>query len=133
MKRLIILLFPLLSSCAVYDAITLTGFDPSEYRIIAEIRTDASVYYNTCPNTPMSQANAQALAYKTQLFENYSLEIPNNENTIKAAKDLNAMAQGLVTRYQQDQNTPVLFCRLKMKNIESTATIIQHVLGNRPR
>ena len=38
MKRLVFLFVPLLASCAVYDALTMTGFDPNEYRIITEIR-----------------------------------------------------------------------------------------------
>ena len=133
MKRLVFLLIPLLSSCAVYDAVMLTGFDPSEYRIIAEIRTDASVYYNACDNALLSQTNAESLAHKTLLFQNYSEDIPNNKNTIQASKDLNAIAQGLVARYKQDSAVPPLFCKLKMKNIENTATTIQHVIGNRPR
>ena len=132
MKRLIVLLLPLLSSCAVYDAITMTGFDPNEYRIITEIRVDATHYRDACANTLMAQTNAVAMAYKTDLFEAYSEQIPNNADGYKAAKSLNEIAQGLAKRYDTPP-VPPLFCKLKYSSIENSAKVIQHTLGNRPR
>ena len=132
MKRLALLVVPLLSSCAVYDAITMTGFDPNEYRIITEIRVDATHYKNNCANPLLAQVNAQAIADKTELFEVYSEQIPNNNDSYKAAVSLNEIAQGLVRRYDTPA-MPVLFCKLKYSSIENSAKVIQHVIGNRPR
>ena len=132
MKKLILLLVPLLSSCAVYDAIMLTGFDPNEYRIITEIRVDANHYKDACNNPLLAQSNAQAIAYKTDLFEKYSEQIPNNNDGYKAATSLNEIAQGLVKRYDTPP-VPTLFCKLKYSSIENSAKLIQHVLGQRPR
>ena len=133
MKKLIILIFPLLVSCAAYDAITMTKFDNQEYRQITEIRVDASIYKNTCNNDGMSEVNATNLAYKTELYEKYSEELPHNDNGYKAAKSLNEIAQGLVARYKEDSKVPPLFCKLKFTNIENTAAVIAHVIGARPR
>ena len=132
MKRPIVLLLPLLSSCAVYDAITMTGFDPNEYRIITEIRVDANHYKDACANPLIAQTNAVAMAYKTDLFEIYSEQIPGNDDGYKAAKSLNEIAQGLTRRYDIPP-VPPLFCKLKYSSIESSAKVIQHTLGNRPR
>ena len=132
MKRLIVLLLPLLSSCAVYDALTLTGFDPNEYRIITEIRVDANHYKNSCANPLIAQTNAVAIANKTDLFEIYSEQIPGNDDGYKAAKSLNEIAQGLARRYDTPP-VPTLFCKLKYTSIENSAKVIQHTLGNRPR
>ena len=132
MKRLIVLLLPLLSSCAVYDAITMTGFDPNEYRIITEIRVDANHYKDACANPLIAQTNAVAMAYKTDLFEIYSEQIPGNDDGYKAAKSLNEIAQGLTRRYDIPP-VPPLFCKLKYSSIESSAKVIQYTLGNRPR
>ena len=132
MKRLMILFVPLLSSCAVYDAITMTGFDPNEYRIITEIRVDASHYKTQCSNPLLAQSNAVAMANKTDLFEVYSEQIPNNTDSYKAATSLNEIAQGLVKRYDTPP-VPDLFCKLKYGSIENSAKVIQHVIGNRPR
>ena len=132
MKRLIVLLLPLLSSCAVYDALTLTGFDPNEYRIITEIRVDANHYKDACANPLIAQTNAVAIANKTDLFEIYSEQIPGNDDGYKAAKSLNEIAQGLARRYDTPP-VPTLFCKLKYTSIENSAKVIQHTLGNRPR
>jgi len=132
MKRLIVLLLPLLSSCAVYDALTLTGFDPNEYRIITEIRVDANHYKDSCANPLIAQTNAVAIANKTDLFEIYSEQIPGNDDGYKAAKSLNEIAQGLARRYDTPP-VPTLFCKLKYTSIENSAKVIQHVLGQRPR
>ena len=132
MKRLVWLLLPVLSGCAVYDAIMLTGFDPNEYRIITEIRVDAVHYRDACANALIAQTNAQAMAYKTDLFEAYSEHIPNNTNGYNASKSLNEIAQGLVKRYDTPP-VPALFCRLKYTSIENSAQVIQYTIGNRPR
>jgi len=132
MKRLIVLLLPVLSSCAVYDALTLTGFDPNEYRIITEIRVDANHYKDACANPLIAQTNAVAIANKTDLFEIYSEQIPGNDDGYKAAKSLNEIAQGLARRYDTPP-VPTLFCKLKYTSIENSAKVIQHVIGNRPR
>ena len=131
MKRLVFLLVPLLASCAVYDAIMMTGFDPNEYKIITEIRADAGRYKLQC-DTPQAQANARALADKTTLFEIYSEQIPNNKDGYGASKSLNEIAQGLVKRYDTPP-VPAIFCKLKYGSIENSAQVIQHVIGNRPR
>ena len=132
MKRLIVLLLPLLSSCTVIDAITMTGFDPNEYRIITEIRVDANHYKDACANPLIAQTNAVAIANKTDLFEIYSEQIPGNDDGYKAAKSLNEIAQGLTRRYDMPP-VPALFCKLKYSSIENSAKVIQHTLGNRPR
>ena len=131
MKKLVFLLAPMLVSCAVYDAIMMTGFDPNEYRIITEIRADAGRYKLQC-DTPHAQANARALADKTELFEIYSEQIPNNKNGYGASKSLNEIAQGLVKRYDNPP-VPAIFCKLKYGSIENSSQVIQHVIGNRPR
>jgi hypothetical protein len=132
MKRLVILLLPLLSSCAVYDAIMMAPFDPNEYRIITEIRVDSAYYRDGCSNPLVAQTNAVAMARKTELYEVYSEQIPNNNDSYKAAKSLNEIAQGLARRYDTPP-VPPLFCKLKYTSIENSARVIQHVIGNRPR
>ena len=134
MKRLLIVLGVLaLNGCALYDAYMMTGFDPNEYRIITEIRTDAYNYKQQCNNQLMSDANAVLIANKTQLFEFYEEQIPINKNGINASKELNKIAQGLKARYQDGTAVPALFCKLKFESIEHSAQTIQHVLGKRPR
>ena len=134
MKRFLIVLSILaLNGCALYDAYMLTGYDPNEYRIIAEIRTDAYNYKQQCANRLMSESNAILISDKTQLFEFYSEQIPRNDNGVRASKNLNAIAQGLKTQYQNNPAVSPLFCKLKFASIENSAAVIQHVVGRRPR
>jgi hypothetical protein len=137
MRRLITALITAtaVSGCAVWDAYMLTGYDPNEYRIIAEIRTDAYNYKQQCANRLMSESNAILISDKTQLFEFYSEQIPRNNNGVRASKNLNAIAQGLKTQYQNNPAVSVspLFCKLKFASIENSAAVIQHVVGKRPR
>ena len=122
----------LLSSCALYDAYMMTGYDPNEYRIIAEIRTDAYNSKQHCDNKLLSEASAVAVADKTQLFEFYEEQIPRNNNGINASRELNKIAQGLKRAYTTGPVSPT-FCKLKFESIEHSAQTIQHVVGSRPR
>lgn len=134
MKKLIIVLAVMLNGCAVYDALTMTGFDPNEYLIITQIRTDAVQYKKQCGNHLLASTNAFAISNKTDLFQNYNEQIPRNQNGINASKSLNEIAQGLANAYLDPKGEPsVLFCKLKYSSIENSATVIQHVVGNRPR
>ena len=132
MRRLLIILaFILLPGCALYDAFMMTGFDTNEYLIITQIRVDATHYKTQCA-LPVAATNAVAIGYKTQLFETYSQGLPNNADVQRAAKSLNAIAQGLVDSYGKGPVAP-LFCKLKYGSIENSAAVMQVVIGNRPR
>jgi len=121
-----------LNGCAVWDAYFMTGFDNQEYMLVTQIRTDAQVYKNQCDNPALAPVNAQAMALKTRLFQNYSEQIPKNDNGKKASEGLNEIAQGLNDAYRK--GTPsTTFCRLKYGSIENAAYVIQHVVGDRPR
>ena len=47
-KLLLLAIVALLPGCALYNAYMLTGFDPNEYLIITQIRTDAGLYKKQC-------------------------------------------------------------------------------------
>jgi len=133
MKRLFIVLAVFaLNGCALYDALMMTNFDSNEYLLVTQIRTDAQVYKTQCENPALAPVNAQAIALKTKLFQNYSEQIPSNENGKKASEGLNEIAQGLNDSYKKGIPSPV-FCKLKYGSIENAAYVIQHVVGNRPR
>ena len=134
MKRLAIILAVVsLNGCAVYDALTMTGFDPNEYLIVTQIRVDAQTYKTQCDNRLLATTNAVAIAAKTNLFEKYEEQIPSNDNGIKASKSLNEIAQGLAKSYTDKTEPSAMFCKLKYGSIENAAAVIQHVVGNRPR
>ena len=132
-KIILAFLISMLSGCAVYDALMMTGFDPNEYRVITEIRTDANDYKEQCSDAAKSKLNASAISHKTMLFQFYEEQVPNNKNGYNASVELNKIAQGLRDRYNSGVTTSPAFCKLKFEGIEHSADLIQHVLGKRPR
>ena len=130
MRIVTLLAVVLLGGCTLADAY-LMRYDTNEYRLITEIRVDSSIYKTQCAS-PISEYNATQLAYKTELFEKLTKELPHNENNYHAAVSLNQIAKGLVDRYKKG-NVPELFCRLKFGAIESSSEVIQHVTGDKPK
>ena len=136
MKRISIIAVALaLGGCTLWDAYFMTKYDPNEYLLITQIRTDAGQYKRQCENHLMASRNAVDIANKTDLFEKYSEKIPSNENGIRASKSLNEIAQGLANNYLDANkgNPSATFCKLKYNSIENSAAVIQHVVGNKPR
>lgn len=133
MKKLIIMLLPMLASCSAVDAYLMTKFDSSEYQLITEIRVDSRIYKTQCSDPVISKTNALALAHKTDLFEAYSEQLPRNGDSYKASQALNEIAKGLADHYNKGDQVSPLFCKLKFEGIEHSADTMQHVLGNRPR
>jgi uncharacterized protein YceK len=134
MKRILIALAIVsLNGCALVDSYLMTKYDPSEYRIIAEIRTEAKQYKTECANPLLSRPNAMAMADKTELFENYSEYIPRNTNVIAASKKLHEIAKGLVDSYNKPTPPSAAFCKIKFETIETNAATMQQIIGARPR
>jgi hypothetical protein len=123
----------MLSGCTLLDAYLMTPYDSSEYRIVTEIRTDASIYKTSCSNPLISATNAVALYHKTELFAAYSQYVPRNVNTQKASTELNNMAKGLATQYEKSDKVSPLFCKIKFESIEHSAEAIQKAIGAKPR
>jgi hypothetical protein len=135
MKKLLIIigLSILLPGCALVDAYLMTKYDPNEYKLISEIRTDAMLAKKDCKDAQKSTYNAVAIANKTQLFEIYSENVPRNTNVIIAGKELNEIAQTLALRYNPFNAPSETYCKLKFESIEHNATTMQHTIGARPR
>lgn len=135
MKKLLLVASAVLTlnGCTLIDAYLMTKYDSNEYRIITEIRADASIAKNHCDDPKQSRDNAENMAKKTLLFEVYSEQIPRNTNNISASKELNKIAQGLKERYAGKDPVSPLFCKMKFQSLENSAQTMQHVIGARPR
>jgi hypothetical protein len=132
MKLPILLSVLLLNSCALYDAYTMTKYDPNEYKLITEIRSDAQQAKTNCSDSDTSKINAVNLSSKTHMFVLYSEHVPKNKDVIAAGTELDAIAQGLSNQYTK-ATVSAAFCRIKFENIEKSADYMQKVIGARPR
>lgn len=133
MKKLLALLTVALSGCTVIDAYLMAHFDSNEYQMITTIRYDAHIAQESCGDTAKSKALANDIAYKTGVYKLYESDISHNDDSIKAATALDEIAGGLRDRYNKDDKVSQMYCKLKFGSIENSATLIQHVQGNRPR
>jgi hypothetical protein len=131
MKKILILIL-LLNGCAVYDNYFKTGYDNQEYEHIAEIRLLARQGALECGN-PYKAANITSdLLNKAELFEIYEEHRPKNDSEYDAAIKLREIVEGLNKRYQE-ASVRYFYCKTKFESIDSSAGVIQEVIGNRPR
>ena len=134
MKKLLLLpLISMLSSCALYNAYFLTGFDGNEYELITKIRLEAQTYKNECDDAVKSKNNATQLTYDTTMFMLYSEYVPHNDDVISASKDLHTIAQGLADQYNKTDKVSIGFCKIKFTSVETSADKMQTIIGSRPR
>ena len=121
-----------LSGCAAVDALLMGKYDNNEYQLITTIRYDAQIASADCADDAASKANANNIAYLTGLYALYESERPHNDDSIKASKALDEMAQELRKRYNSGEKINALYCKLKFESIENSASLMQHVQGKRP-
>ncbi len=134
MKLLITLPLVLaLSGCALVDAFLMTKYDPNEYKMITDIRSQAQFYKSQCSDSVQSKTNANKLLYESQTFTLYSEHVPRNTDVKKAAGELNAMVKGLSDQYENNKEVGSTFCKIKFETIEKSANRIQTIIGGRPR
>lgn len=134
MKKLfLVIVVSMLSGCAVIDAYLMTKYDPNEYMIITEIRTQSEMNKMACEDSSISKFNARMLEQRTRLMITYSEHIPRNDNVNKAAIELHSMTEGLYNQYQKTPEVSKAFCQIKFDTISRSAEKIQKIIGSKPR
>jgi len=121
-----------LSGCAAVDALLMGKYDNNEYQLITTVRYDAQLASGNCADEAASRASANQVAYTTGLYALYESDRAHNEDSVKASKALDEIAQELKKRYNSGEKINALYCRLKFESIENSAALIQHVQGKRP-
>jgi predicted DNA-binding protein (UPF0278 family) len=134
MKKLILagLISMSLSSCALYDAYVTAHFDNNEYKLINDIRTASNQSASTCGKPEAKQAVDNLYDLSLQ-FKNYGEFIPHNEETQKAAKELEEIVKDFRDRYRKPEPVSMFYCTTKFTTIERNAVKIQNIVGTKPR
>jgi predicted DNA-binding protein (UPF0278 family) len=134
MKKLILSLSILvgLNGCALYDAYVTAHFDNNEYKLINDIRTMSNQSASTCGKTEAKQAVDNLYDLSLQ-FKNYGEFIPNNEETQRAAKELEEIVKDFRDRYRKPEPVSMFYCTTKFTTIERNAVKIQNIVGTKPR
>jgi hypothetical protein len=100
--------------------------------LINTVRTQANLGARKC-GTPEVVAEVDAIWAKTVELRNYSESIPRNQETVRMTQELSEIVKGLSDRYHGTEPVSLNYCTLKFGNIEKSATIIQNVVGDKPR
>ena len=132
-KILLVLVFALMSGCALVDAYNMAKWDPVEYDKITTIRAHATQYANSCDDVNSSKIHADSIAFETQEFLMYSEHVRHNTDGYTAAKALDEIAQGVKNMYDKEARVSTMFCKLKFTGIANAANLMQHTIGGRPR
>ena len=135
MKSILLMSVLLLSGCATFnDALDafLMKYDNNEYKLITEIRTKAGSAKDKCNDPIESKRIAKELAYTSTFLMHYAEHLPHNKPVQQATVELNDMVKGLADKYDSGTVSPV-FCKIKLKNIEDSANVMQKSEGNKPR
>jgi len=136
MKKILILVL-LLSGCTIYDTYFKSGYDNQEYEHIVEIRLLARQGVQMCGN-PYKITKAKTfdlisqMLDKAELFEIYEEHRPKNDSEYDAAVKLREIIESFNNRYQEG-SVSYFYCKTKFESIDSSAGVIQKVIGNRPR
>jgi hypothetical protein len=131
-KIILIFLISLLNGCALYDAYVMAHFDNNEYKLINDIRTLANLDAEKC-GKPEVVPLIDELYSITVSFKNYGEYIPHNEETHKAAVELEAIVRDFRDRYRKPEPVAMFYCTTKFATIERNAVKIQNIVGAKPR
>jgi hypothetical protein len=131
-KLLLVALLVILPGCVLINAYNMARFDNNEYMLINTVRTQANLGAAKC-GTPEVVSVVDNIWFKTIELRNYSESIPNNKEAIKMTQELSEIVKGLSVRYHGTEAVSLTYCTTKFSNIEKNATIIQNVIGAKPR
>lgn len=120
-----------LNGCALYDAYFMAKFDPNEYQLVTNIRTEAQLA--DCSNRDKMAQTANHIYKKAAELRNYTQYIPRNEDSYNLAVKLLNEAKTLNERYESAEKISEAYCRNKIKIVERSANEIQHSFGSKPR
>ena len=132
MKKLILLTVVLLSGCARLIEAYLMKYDPNEYKLATDIRTQASFAKELCNYPLISKTNAENIVFFTTTLKNYAEQLPHNKPMQESSIQLNDIAQGLKNQYNSEKVSEV-FCRIKFKSIEDNSIKMQQIEGSKPK
>lgn len=130
MKRLILIAVLFLCSCALFKGPA--PFDNNEYALINRIYTLSEVYKIDCGNVEKTKANFSNLAEISMELVNYSSDVPNNLDTVNLVIPLHKMISDADVKFKTETHG-IVYCKLKLDNIETSAGIVKAVVAKRKR
>jgi len=134
MKTLLIITsILLLTGCNTLNSFLVAKYDTNEYELINWIRTTAELSVETCDDNEVSKQNFVTLYRGSVEFKNYTQYLRRNTDTHELANNLYQIVDQGVEMYASSETVSPAFCELSLEQITESATIIQQVIGDKPR
>jgi hypothetical protein len=135
MKKLLLSIFlaTTLSSCALYDAYMMAGYDTNEYSLTNKVRTLSELAVEDCKDHGKSKINFDGLYFISVELKNFAQYIPDNPDAYKLAGNLVELTKQGREQYVKNPSVSEGFCRIKLQQINRSAEAAQKVIGSKPR
>jgi hypothetical protein len=134
MKRLLVVaLFPLLPSCALYDAYFMAKYDTNEYALINAVKTKAELAQQTCNDKPATERRVDEIYAQSIEFKNFTQYIPRNQDANNMASKLATLTKDTKDYYNKHDKVSEAFCKMKLQQIVKSSDAIMETLGKKPR
>jgi hypothetical protein len=124
MRLLAILMIPfMMVGCAA-------TFDNNEYARLVDMRHE--LREDRCQNESDARAMVRSLESDTEWIQIYSRYLPKNSNTVKMLSVYQEGIKEFVEAYDRT-NPSVIYCRLKVRNLQDQLDIMLATTARRPR
>lgn len=137
-KLLLIPTILFLTGCAplltkLYDSYFLAPYDNIEYALTNKIRTMAELADKNCDNKKLVETDIEGIYFISIELKNFSQYLPDNKDSQKLTTNLYDLTKQTKDHYEKNDKVSVVYCKAKLKQIQSNAETIQKVIGARPR
>lgn len=137
-KLLLIPVFISLTGCTpllvkLYDSYMLAPYDNVEYSLVNKLRTQAELTIDKCDTKQEVLQDLKVMNQVSKELKNFSQYVPDNKDTIKITAALHTMVNNTYDYYLKNETINTTYCKLKLKQIISSADTAQKAIGARPR
>jgi hypothetical protein len=136
MKKYSLMLVMLLAGCSTIDKAVdsyLMKFDANEYKLITDLRTNASLAKLDCADTQKTKKNVDRIWVSALTLKNYAENLPHNGPIQKASVEMYDIVDGIQKHYQVNDKVSEVYCKVKMSSIENNANTMQQIEGSKPK
>jgi len=105
-------------------------YDNNELRYLSEVRVLSETL--VCNNQEKAKEQSRELYFSSREFELYS-EFSSGTETLELAIELTGLTKEFYQRTLSEEGFSLVYCKLKMKNINQAATVIARTVGQKIR
>jgi hypothetical protein len=130
MKRILLSII----AATLLGCVSVSTYDPNEYALANKITTISEITQKYCATDRDKVAlGVSAMYVNTEMLKNYTLYRPHNADVTGLVNHFTPMVEEFYDKIEQKKEYSNTYCIVKLQIINTTATSIQEVLGNKPK